>query len=65
MNLTKKRKPKEEVNLLKANNALRTNYVNAKIDYSRKCSLCDDREETINPKKGECSKLALCYIIKE
>ena len=43
------------------NNAKRTNYVKTKIDktqQNRKCSLCDDRDETINYIISECSKLA-------
>ena len=42
------------------NNAIRTNYVKAKIDYTKqnsKCRLCDDRDETINPILSKCSKL--------
>ena len=63
MDLSKKGKPKREtVSLLIAaqNNALRTNYVKARIDKKRqysKCRLCDDKDETINHIISECSKL--------
>ena len=43
------------------NNAIRTNYVKAKIDktpQNSKCRLCGDRCETINLIISECSKLA-------
>ena len=42
-------------------NAIRTNYVKAKIDKTQqnfKCSLCGVREEMINHIISECSKLA-------
>ena len=43
------------------NNAIRTNYIKARIDKTQqnsKCSLCGDRDETINHIISECSKLA-------
>ena len=43
------------------NNAVRTNYIKARIDKAQqksKCRLCGDREETINHIINECSKLA-------
>ena len=43
------------------NNAIRTNYIKAKLDKTQlnsKCRLCNDRNETINHIKSECSKLA-------
>ena len=42
-------------------NAIRTNYIKAKIDKTQQNSkwrLCDDRNETINHIISECSKLA-------
>ena len=42
------------------NNAIRTNYVKAKIDkmqQNSKCKLWGDRDEVINFIIGECSKL--------
>ena len=39
---------------------IRTNYVKAKIDKMQensKCRLCGDRDETINHRRSECSKL--------
>ena len=42
-------------------NAIRTNYIKARIDKTQqnsKCRLCGDRDETINPIISECSKLA-------
>ena len=43
------------------NNAIRTNYVEAKIDnmpQNSKCSLCGDRDETIIHIISKCTKLA-------
>ena len=43
------------------NNAIRTNYIKARIDKTQqnsKCRLCGDRDETINHIISECSKLA-------
>ena len=43
------------------NNAIRTNRIKARIDKPQqncKCSLCSDRNETVNHIKSECSKLA-------
>ena len=43
------------------NNAVRTNYIKARIDETQqnsKCRLCGDRDETINHIISECSKLA-------
>ena len=62
MDVTKKGNlKKESESLLKTaqNNAIRTNYIKAKIDKTQqnsKCGLCDDRDETIN---HIISKLAL------
>ena len=42
------------------NNAVRTNHIKARIDKSQqnsKCWLCGDRDETINQRISECSKL--------
>ena len=42
-------------------NAIRTNHIKARIDKTQqnsKCSLCGDRDETINHVISECSKLA-------
>ena len=41
-------------------NAVRTNHIKARIDKTQqnsKCRLCGDRDETINHKISECSKL--------
>ena len=43
------------------NNAIRTNYIKARIDKTQqnsKCRLSSDRDETINHIISECSKLA-------
>ena len=43
------------------NNAIRTNYIKAKIDKTHlnsKCRLCDDRDETVNHELRKCSKLS-------
>ena len=43
------------------NNAIRINYIKAKIDNTQKnnkCMLCGDRDERINHIRNECSKLA-------
>ena len=43
------------------NNAVRTNYVKAKIDNTQqnnKCGLCRKRDETINHIVSKCNKLA-------
>ena len=43
------------------NNSIRTNHIKARIDktqQNRKCTLCGDRDETINHIISECSKLA-------
>ena len=43
------------------NNAIRTNHIKARIDKTQqnsKCTLCGDRDETINPIISEYSKLA-------
>ena len=43
------------------NNALRTNYIKARIEKTQqnsKCRLCGDKNETINHIISECSKLA-------
>ena len=42
-------------------NAIRTNYIKAKIDRTQqnsKCRMCGERDETINHIVSECSKLA-------
>ena len=49
--------------MLKAaqNNAIRTNHIKARIDKTQqnsRCSLCGDRDETINHIISECRKLA-------
>ena len=46
------------------NNAIRTNYIKAKFDYTQqntKCRLCGNRDETMNHIISECSKLAQKY----
>ena len=43
------------------NNAIRTNYVKAKLGKTQqnsKCRLCGDRDETIKHIIGKCSKLS-------
>ena len=43
------------------NNSIRTNYLKVKIDNTQensKCNLCVERDETVNYKINECSKLA-------
>ena len=43
------------------NNATRTSYSKVKIDYTQqnsKCSLCGERDETVNYMISECSKLS-------
>ena len=45
---------------MRENNAIRTNYIKAKVDkmqQNRKRRLCDDREKTINPIVSKYSKL--------
>ena len=54
---------KEIESLLKAaqDNAIRTNYIKARIGKTQqnsKCRLCGERDETINPIISECIKLA-------
>ena len=47
--------------LLAQDNAIRTNYIKARINKTQqnsKCKLCGDRDETINRIISECSKLA-------
>ena len=42
-------------------NAIRTNYIKAKIDRTQqngKCRMYGDRDETVNHNMSECSKLA-------
>ena len=56
---TEKRKT-ETLLIAAQNNAIRTNYVKAKIDETQdnsKFRLCGDRDETINHIKSDCSKL--------
>ena len=59
---TWQRKRKTESLLIAAqNNAVRTNHIKARIDKTQqnsRCSLCSDRDETINHIISECSKLA-------
>ena len=43
------------------NNAIRTNYIKARIDktqHNSKCRLCGDRDKKFNHIISECSKLA-------
>ena len=40
------------------NNAIRTNYIEAKTDNTQQNSKCEERDETINHIVNECSKLA-------
>ena len=43
------------------NNAIRTNYIEVRIDKTQqnsRCSICDDRDETTNHIISEWSKLA-------
>ena len=56
--LTRKEKPKAQ------NNAIRTDYVKAKIDQTQqnsRCRLCGDRDQTINHIISEYDKLAQRY----
>ena len=51
----------ESLLMIAQNNAIRTNYIKARIDETQendKCRLCSDRDETINHIISECSKLA-------
>ena len=51
----------EFLRIVAQNNAIRTNQIKARIDKTQqnsKCSLCGDRDETINHMISECSKLA-------
>ena len=43
--------------LTAAQNAIRTNHINARIDKTQQNSRCGDRDETINHIISECSKL--------
>ena len=61
--LRKRNLKRETESLLIAaqNNAIKTNHIKAKIDKTQqnsRCWLCGDRDETINHKISECSKLA-------
>ena len=50
----------ESLLIVAQNNTIRTNYVKARIDKTQqnsRCSLCGDRDETINHIISECSKL--------
>ena len=52
---------KESLQIAVQKNALRANYIEAKIDkmqQNSKCRLCSDRDETINHIISERSKLA-------
>ena len=51
----------ESLLIVAQENAIRTNYIKARIDKTQqnsKCRLCGDRDETINHIISECSKLA-------
>ena len=51
----------ESLLIVAQNNIIRTNQIKAKIDYTKeniKCTLCGDRDETINHRISECYKLA-------
>ena len=51
----------ESILITAQNNAIRTNHIKARIDKTKqnsKCTLCSDRDETINYIIRECSKLA-------
>ena len=51
----------KSIQIAPRNNAIRTNYVKAKIDRTQqnsKCRLCGDRDETINPIISKRRKLA-------
>ena len=51
----------EFLQLAAQNNAIRTNYIKARIDKTQqncKCRLCGDSDETINHIINECNKLA-------
>ena len=51
----------EVLQITAQNNAIKTNYVRAKIDQTQrniKCRLCEERDETINLVVSESSKLA-------
>ena len=64
----------ESLSIAAQNNAIRTNYVQSKIDkmqQNSKCRLCSERNETINHTISECRKLKqkvykteLCKVIK-
>ena len=63
MDMTKKKlKGETESLIITAEvNAIRTNYITAKIDKAQqnsKCRMCADRDEIINHIINECSKLA-------
>ena len=54
------KKETESLRIAAQNNAIMINYVKAKIDKTQqnsKCRLCGDRDEMINHKITECSKL--------
>ena len=55
------KKVTESLLIAAQNNAIRTNYIKARIDKTQqnsKCRLCCERDETINYIISECSKLA-------
>ena len=55
------KKETESLFIAAQNNAIRTNNIKTRIDKMKqksKCRLCGDRDETVNPKVSECSKLA-------
>ena len=63
LDMVKKRNLKRETESLiiaAENNAIRTNYIKAKIDKTQqnsKCRLCGDRDETVNKVLSECIKI--------
>ena len=50
----------EDLLIAVQNNTIRTDYIKAKIGYTKQnsqCRLCEDRDETVNHIISECSKL--------
>ena len=61
MNGKLKERETKSLQIAAKNNAIKTNYIKAKIDnvqYNSKYSLCGYKNETINHIMSECSKLA-------
>ena len=61
--LRKENRKRETESLLitAQNNAIRTNYIKAKIDkvpQNSKYRFCDDKDKTINHIRSECCKIA-------